>query len=138
MNPWILATLCAAAIMTFLLLLVRRRYLVVHVLGRSMLPSLRHGDRVLARRGAGAGLRVGTVAVLRPPGDQSRLVIKRVAALSGDAIPGPVRPVVSGVSIVPSGMLVVLGDNPLGTDSRHWGFVPRAEVVGRVVMKLGP
>jgi signal peptidase I len=137
MNSWTLIALAAVAMMT-LLLLARRNYLVVRVLGRSMQPSLLHGDRVIARRGAGGGLRVGTVAVLRSPLGGGGLVIKRVAALSGDAVPDPVRPITDGVRVVPSGMLVVLGDNPRGMDSRHWGFVPLAEVVGRVVMKIGP
>jgi signal peptidase I len=137
-DPWIVAALCAATIITSSLLLARRHYLVVCVLGRSMLPSLRSGDRVLARRGAGAGLQVGTVVVFRPPDGANQLVIKRVAALPGDAVPASVRLIANGAPVVPCGMLVVLGDNPRATDSRHWGFIPLADVVGRVVMKLGP
>ncbi|GAB3804101.1 S26 family signal peptidase [Micromonospora zhanjiangensis] len=46
---------------TALLLWARRRLLRVAVVGRSMEPTLRSGDRVLARRVPLAGLRHGDV-----------------------------------------------------------------------------
>jgi len=43
--------------------------------------------------------------------------------------------VVDGEVIVPAGFLFVLGDNrDISLDSRYWGFVPRADVVGRPLL----
>jgi len=43
--------------------------------------------------------------------------------------------VVGGEIIVPAGALFVLGDNrDISLDSRYWGFVPRADVVGRPLL----
>src|SRR5262249_19252445 len=114
--------------------------------------ALGHGDRVLVRRSASRLPQRGEVAVLRRsrpnagapvrrghpswPG-RGRLAIKRVAALPGDAVPESVRTVVGGAVVVPDGMLVLLGDNPRAShDSRSWGFVPAADVLGKVVTKM--
>jgi hypothetical protein len=35
-------------------------------------------------------------------------------------------------------MLVVLGDNVRSTDSRTWGFLPAADVLGVAVRRLTP
>jgi signal peptidase I len=63
-------------------------------------------------------------------------MIKRVAALAGDSVPEAVREAVGGVTTVPAGALVVLADNPSGTDSRRFGFVAEHDVLGPVVAKL--
>ena len=47
---------------------LRRRYLLVTVLGESMLPTYRPGERVLVRRTPPDALRVGQVVVLRGHG----------------------------------------------------------------------
>jgi signal peptidase I len=126
----------------------RRQFVVVRVSGFSMLPALRPGDRVLVRRTAARRLTVGTIAVTRaqqpgsPRGDtlppDRPWVIKRVAALPGDPVPGPVRAATAGIAFVPEGKLVLLSDNPDGTDSRHWGFVPSADLLGPVIARLRP
>jgi signal peptidase I len=164
MTSWIAVAFCAAASPPLLLLIVLRRQLVVvSVEGRSMLPTFQPGDRLLVRRGAvGRRLRAGTVAVLRepfpfpfprpgaaysavpgsgfraatarPPG--KKLMIKRVAALPGEPVPESVREAVGEVSVVPRDMVVLLADNPAGTDSRYWGLVPLSYVVGSVVSRL--
>lgn len=46
---------------------MRRRYLLVHVVGRSMEPTLRNGQRVFARRVRFGRVRSGDVVVLEPP-----------------------------------------------------------------------
>jgi hypothetical protein len=33
-------------------------------------------------------------------------------------------------------MLVVLSDNPAGSDSRRWGFIPAGDLLGYVVWRL--
>jgi signal peptidase I len=120
---------------------LRRLLITVETVGSSMEPTYTGGTRLLAVRGI--DVRRGQVVVLkhqggdlrqRPPGASAYLV-KRVAALPGDPVPPSVRAVVS-VDVVPPGQCVVLGDNADSVDSRAWGFVPRSDVVGRVVRVL--
>lgn len=122
-----MAAVASAAVLRGL----RRRLIVATVVGTSMLPAFRPGERVLVRRRA-PGLRVGDVVVLVSPdsaGDPApRLLVKRVAALAGD-------PQADG-SVVPRDAVVVLGDNG-GYDSRQFGPLPRAQVVGVVLRRLG-
>jgi signal peptidase I len=117
--------------------LARRSLIVVEVVGGSMAPTYASGARLLAVRGRSA--RRGEVVVLRhrdaPPGATDYLV-KRLVAGPGDLVPPAVRAAV-GVHVVPAGQCVVLGDDPNSVDSRVWGFVPLADLVGRVVRVLG-
>ncbi|MEV6827390.1 S26 family signal peptidase [Amycolatopsis sp. NPDC051102] len=119
----------------------RRLLILTTVDGPSMTPALQPGDRVLVRRTRRP--RRGQVALLRfpqlpsgaPTGDQ--LLLKRVVAVAGDRIPaGWAEPDIHGLAgaLVPAGCTVVLGDNrPTSWDSRHYGFVPREQLVGVVV-----
>ncbi|WP_175410611.1 nickel-type superoxide dismutase maturation protease [Streptomyces sp. TRM64462] len=86
---------------------------VAEVTGPSMVPTLRHGDRLLVHYGA--ALRPGDVAVLRHPLQQDLLIVKRLAEARG-------------------GAWWVLGDNQAaeGVDSRAFGAVPAELVLGRV------
>jgi phage repressor protein C with HTH and peptisase S24 domain len=87
----------------------------VLVLGPSMVPTLRHGDAVLVRRGG--PVRPGDVVVGRFPGGPPHLVVKRA-----------VRPAGGGWWLE--------GDNPLGTDdSRAYG---PGVVLGRVLCRYWP
>ncbi len=126
--------------------LARRHFVVVQVNGPSMLPTLRSGDRVLVRRVPAARLTAGAIVVIRawhrggrgsgaPPAYRG-WVIKRVVALPGDLVPEPVQAATAGISVVPGGMLVLMADNPNGTDSRHWGFVAADGLLGVVVARL--
>jgi phage repressor protein C with HTH and peptisase S24 domain len=83
-----------------------------------MVPTVRHGDRLLVRRvRPGAAVRPGDVVLARFPARPELLVVKRVRR----AVPGGYW---------------VEGDNPLVTDdSRAFGV---AVVVGRVVCRLRP
>ncbi|NYJ04492.1 S24 family peptidase [Petropleomorpha daqingensis] len=93
-------------------------WVLAHVTGPSMAPTLRHGDRLLVRR-LRPGRRVppGTVVLARFPSRPELLVVKRA------------------VRDEPGGSWVV-GDNPLVTDdSRSFGV---AVPVGRVVARLWP
>ncbi|MET8847597.1 S26 family signal peptidase [Amycolatopsis sp. NPDC004625] len=122
----------------------RRVLILTTVDGPSMTPALRSGDRVLVRRTRRP--RRGQVALLRfpqlpsgaPAGDQ--LLLKRVVAVAGDRIPaGWAEPDVHGLAgaVVPAGCTVVLGDNRATSwDSRHYGFVPREQLVGVVVRQV--
>ena len=93
-------------------------WVLAHVTGPSMSPTVRHGDRLLVRRlPPGAPVAPGTVVLARFPARPELLVVKRA------------------VRAVPGGAWVV-GDNPLVTDdSRAYGV---AVPVGRVVARLWP
>jgi signal peptidase I len=139
-TAWPAAGACALACVTGGLVWIRSHYVLVSVAGQSMVPSFKHGDRVLVRRTAGRSPEIGEVAVLRlsrPGPGRARWVIKRVAARTGDDVPESVRAAVGGESVVPAGMLVLLGDNPHGSsDSRTRGFFPAADLLGRVVARV--
>ena len=91
---------------------------MVRVTGPSMAPTVRSGDRLLARRIRRAGdVGPGDVVVARFPSRPDLLVVKRVRRA------------------VPGGHWIE-GDNPLVTDdSRAFGT---AVVVGRVLLRLWP
>ncbi|KAF4408028.1 MULTISPECIES: S26 family signal peptidase [Streptomyces] len=129
---------------------IRRNITVVRVVGPSMRPVLREGDKVIARRVHASALRTGDVAVLHTAtglrmttGSAVRHlpVIKRVAALPGDPVPEAIRtrlPAPEALpGTVPAGCLLVLGDNPeQSVDSRDYGLLSLDTVEGRVVRKL--
>jgi inner membrane protease subunit 1 len=95
-----------------------RRTRRLEVVGRSMVPTLEPGDRVLAVRTR--RLRAGDLVVIPDPRLRSRLVVKRVVTAS-----------VVG--------LTLRGDNPAAsTDSRVFGAVPVASVRGRVLYRYHP
>lgn len=90
----------------------------VEVVGESMLPALRPGDRLLVLRPARA--RPGDVVAVTDPRQASRTMVKRVAAR------GP-----AGVT--------VLGDNAAAsTDSRQLGPLAPAAVRGKVFYRYFP
>lgn len=100
-------------------LLARRVIDVVEVRGRSMLPTLRPGDRLVVVR-SGRPTRVGEVVLAFDPRDAGRELVKRVAAV------GP-----EGVTLH--------GDNPtVSTDGRTFGSLPAGAIRWRVVGRWWP
>ena len=95
------------------------RWVLARVSGPSMAPTVRSGDRLLARRlPPGAPARPGDVVLARFPARPELLVVKRVRRL------------------LPDGRCWVEGDNALvADDSRAFG---PAVAVGRVVVRLWP
>ncbi|KOV84576.1 hypothetical protein ADL03_16860 [Nocardia sp. NRRL S-836] len=119
--------------------LARRRWLVVTVRGVSMEPTYRSGDRLLVRRSRLAAVRAGQVVVVQveagrgdPTGGR---LVKRAVAVPGDPVPAAM-PVPDPV--VPSGRLLVLGDNlARSNDSRRLGYLPAAALIGVVLRPIG-
>jgi signal peptidase I len=157
MSWWTIAIPGAVGVLAACFIALRRRYLVIHVFGLSMFPSLRPGDRVLVRRAALGRLRAGMVVVLSSwPGTMSPgradgrtdgrargrsaeagvWLIKRLAAGPGDPVPEVARAACGGTRTVPRGMAVVLSDSKTGGDSRTWGFASARQIVGYVVSPL--
>ena len=95
--------------------LARDRWVrLVVVDGESMRPTLEPGDRLVVVR---LPPRVGDLVALH---HDDRVLVKRVAAIDGDAI-------------------TVLGDNAdASTDSRGFGAVARSAVLGRAVYRYAP
>ncbi|MEV7954421.1 S26 family signal peptidase [Streptomyces sp. NPDC058316] len=134
--PWLMLAVGRA--------LLRSRWVVVTVRGASMQPTLRGGDRLLVRRGPVRA--VGELAVLgravMGPEEPAYFewIVKRVAAVPGDPIPRDSVPSLADVpeTTVPSGRLVLLGDNRAQSfDSRRFGYYSAEEVLGVVVRPLG-
>lgn len=141
---------------------LRRRLVVVTVTGRSMEPTLHHGDRVLARRVPGRAVRTGQLVVLDWPAgvagpaeradaadpagavraaqDRGRRMLKRVIAVAGEPVPpGALPEPVPLGTVVPPGRLVVRGDNAdLSHDSRQLGYLDDRLLLGVVMRRLGP
>jgi type IV secretory pathway protease TraF len=84
-----------------------------------MEPALRAGDWIVVSS-LGRPPRVGEIVLVRDPRDGVRLMLKRVAAVA-------------------DGACTVLGDRPEeSTDSRVFGPVRLADVLGRAVFRYGP
>jgi len=84
----------------------------VRVVGPSMEPALQNGATVWGRKG---GIAPGRIAVFTEPGRPHLVTIKRIAEMSEEGV-------------------WVVGDNPdQSRDSRHYGWVPRAFVLGTLL-----
>ncbi|MFG1923025.1 S26 family signal peptidase [Cryptosporangium sp. NPDC048952] len=121
---------------------LRRGFTVVTVSGDSMLPAFRPGDRVLVRRVPLHRIERGQVVVLAQPAELRNLpdnppwLIKRAVALPGDAVPDEIEELRG--DRVPSGSIVVLGDNVgRSYDSRRAGYFPAGSLLG-VVQRVLP
>ena len=107
----------------------------VRVRGWSMAPTLLAGEYLLCNAVA---YRVrsphrGDVVLVQHPSQDLR-IIKRIAALPGDPLPGD-----AGGATVPSGHYFVLGDAlDQSTDSRHFGPLPGSAIVARAWLVYWP
>ncbi len=143
-------------------------YQPVKVEGTSMAPSLKDQERIFVnkftyRLGLGE-IQRGDTVVFWYPLDPSKSYIKRVIGIPGDLIrieAGQVyvndRPLIENYVVdrdrvswppppepltdrsVPPGVYFVLGDNRgSSSDSRSWGYVPRANIYGKAVFAYWP
>lgn len=133
--------------------------------GTSMEPGLHNAELVLVDKWTYLFHQParGDVVVFRAPPDPTEDYVKRVIALPGDIVSVVgTRVAVNGVTLketyvdphnqgvppgahevtgltVPPNMYFVLGDNrAVSSDSRIWGFVPRANIIGRAALVYWP
>jgi len=121
-----------------------------------MAPTLEVGDQILVTRYVRSEPDRGDVVVFHSPADASELMVKRVIGVPGDLVDSRLgrvrigghtfpesyvlRPAASGAieaQVIPARSYYVMGDNRGDSiDSRSWGVVPRAAIVGRARMVL--
>ncbi|MGW2742480.1 S26 family signal peptidase [Streptomyces sp. NPDC001450] len=147
----LLAGMICVGLAAVALLVLRKRLVSVTVVGHSMLPTYRPGDRVLVRRGT-VPERGGVVVVEQPSterrawdlpaaglGSRQRPIaerpwlVKRVVAAEGDTWSTET----GAIDRVPPGHLLLLGDNAsVSFDSRQMGPFPVDRVLGAVWRRL--
>ncbi len=99
----------------------------------SMAPALATGDWLLLDPTCAAWPRRGSIVVFREP-DTGTLAIKRVAARPGDRVR-----ISAGILHLAGDEAWLLGDNgAVSIDSRRYGPVPLAALVGRAWFRYGP
>ena len=156
-----LKTLTAAGV--YATLIVTFGFQVARVEGQSMAPTLLDHDRVIVNKAAYlpwiGEAQIGDIVMLYYPNKPEQAFVKRVMAKEGDSVrivAGKVyRNGVAmddsfvqsqyrshddwGPEVVPEGYCFVMGDNRNNSfDSRHWRFVPKRYIIGRVQVRWWP
>ena len=153
-------TLASAAV--YATLIVTFGFQVARVEGQSMAPTLADQDRLIVNKFAYRFLndpRRGDIVMLYYPLNPDKSFVKRVIAEEGDQVrivDGRVYvndvPVHDdyvppqyrshdewGPQVIPEGYYFVMGDHRNNSsDSRHWGFVPKKYIIGRVQLRWWP
>lgn len=94
------------------------RYTRIRVIGPSMEPALRNGEWWVARRTS--SIKPGQIVVVEHPRRPGLIVVKRAVRRTEDG-------------------WWVEGDNPTASDdSREFGSVPDANVIGRLTWRYRP
>ncbi|MGE0445943.1 MAG: signal peptidase I [Vicinamibacterales bacterium] len=152
-------TLASAAV--YATLIVTFGFQVARVEGLSMAPTLADQDRLIVNKFAyriGAPRR-GDIVMLYYPLNPDKSFVKRVIAEEGDTVrivdgqvyvnDVPMRDDFVppeyrshddfGPTVIPEGYYFVLGDHRNNSsDSRHWGFVPKKYIIGKVQLRWWP
>ena len=152
-------TLASAAV--YATLIVTFGFQVARVEGMSMAPTLEDQDRLIVNKLA---YRIGEphhgdIVMLYYTIDPNKSFVKRVIAEEGDTVrivdgnvfvnetpmkdefvPEDFRAHDDwGPQVIPEGYYFVLGDHRNNSsDSRHWGFVPKRYIIGKVQVRWWP
>jgi signal peptidase I len=154
-----LKTLASAAV--YATLIVTFGFQVARVEGQSMAPTLADQDRLIVNKLAYriGEPQVGDIVMLYYPLRPDKSFVKRVIAAEGDQVrvvdgkvyrndvlmddsfvPTDFRSHDDwGPQVIPEGYYFVMGDHRNNSsDSRHWGFVPKKYIIGRVQLRWWP
>ena len=154
-------TLVSAAV--YATLIVTFGFQVARVEGHSMAPTLEDQDRLIVNKLEywlpNHDPAIGDIVMLLYPNDPDKSFVKRVVAGPGDTIrsvngrvyrndeplpddfiPEEYRQYDTwGPEIIPEGYYFVMGDHRNNSsDSRHWGYVPKKYIIGRVQLRWWP
>jgi signal peptidase I len=152
-------TLASAAV--YATLIVTFGFQVARVEGQSMAPTLEDQDRLIVNKLAYQldSPKPGDIVMLYYPKDPGKSFVKRVIAEPLDTVrivDGRVyvnevlqpddfipeeyqQPDNLGPDLVPEGYYFVMGDHRNNSsDSRHWGYVPKKYILGKVQVRWWP
>jgi signal peptidase I len=154
-----LQTLVSAAV--YATLIVTFGFQVARVDGLSMAPTLEDHDRLIVNKLVYelGDPRPGDIVMLYYPLNPEKMFVKRVIAKEGDTVrivdgrvyvndiplrddyvPAEFRSHDDwGPQVIQQGYYFVMGDHRNNSsDSRHWGFVPKKYIVGKVKVRWWP
>ena len=154
-----LKTLASAAV--YATLIVTFGFQVARVEGMSMAPTLQDQDRLIVNKLAYriGDPKVGDIVMLYYPLKPEKSFVKRIIAEEGDQVrivdgrvfrndvplddsfvPLEYRSHDDwGPQVIPEGYYFVMGDHRNNSsDSRHWGFVPKKYIIGKVQLRWWP
>jgi signal peptidase I len=154
-----LKTLASAAV--YATLIVTFGFQVARVEGHSMAPTLSDQDRLIVNKLTYriGEPHIGDIVMLYYPNDPNKSFVKRVIAEEGDQVrivdgkvyrndillddsfvPADFRSHDDwGPQVIPEGYYFVMGDHRNNSsDSRHWGFVPKKYIIGKVQLRWWP
>ncbi len=154
-----LKTLASAAV--YATLIVTFGFQVARVEGQSMAPTLADQDRLIVNKLAYRlrSPQVGDIVMLYYPLNPDKSFVKRIIAeendtirivdgrvyrnevlINDDYVPAEFRSHDDfGPEVVPQGYYFVMGDHRNNSsDSRHWKFVPKKYIIGKVQLRWWP